>query len=1026
MVMKMRAMLILLLAPVLLTGVIYSQVNSAKAQSPGTTLEVAQSTLENQEQGATQKSAEETPSAAVETIHQSVDSSKTSAGESGKGNVEELEKQVIIGYGSVKKEDLTGAVTTIEKSEINRSAAFGIEGALQGKGAGITVTHNSGSPGSQSMVRIRGFGTVNTSDPLYVVDGVPIHGDISFLNPNDIEAVSILKDASSAAIYGTRGLNGVILITTKKAKEKVADDSSVGIQYNSFFGVSNPWKAPDLCNAQEWKTLKMEALLNAYHSKAVPDSKDSAGYGTVAAISGTGTNWWDEITRKNAITQRHDVSIMNANDRMQFYLSGSYSKEDGIVLGSDAKKMALHAQGENKTTDWLTLGFNTTLSNNVIHPIYEGDEDLSVLSNMYNVTPASPVRAGVTDTLAPDRFNNRLNPVGRIEHVLIEQERNRILTDLHAKFAIAEMFTYVSTVGLDLNFLDSSRFEPKYFISSQVGNNNSSAIVKKTSNKSTAWTTENDLTFDKTFSDVHNVKVLAGVSAEDNNMDFVEAENRNTPSNDSAMRYLHATLSTTDKRIDGYASGNSLLSFLGRLSYEYASKYLLTLSLRRDGSSRFGPDSKWGNFPAVAAAWKISEEKFLESLDFIQLLKIRLGYGVLGNQDFGNYNYMTTAAPGQNYPIGSGGVIAPGATYLSAGNSALKWEEQASSNVGLDLSALQGKIEFSGDFFQKTTKGMLLQSPIPAHVGLQNLPWTNGGEIKNTGFDASAIYSEKIAGINGRLSVNFSHYKNEVVKLSDQPGQDEAILSGSFRGRYISKTAVGHPVGEFYGYKTNGLFQTQAECDAAKAFQPDAKPGDVRYVDANGDGKWDQDYIGSPHPLFTYGAGLNVGHEGNYGGLDCGFFFQGSYGNKIFNAVRTFTNTSTAYFNEDRAMLNRWTAPGSTNDASLPRMNALDANNTDQLSDVYVEDGSYLRLKDIQLGYTLPKNSFGIHNQIRIYVGAQNLLTLTGYSGLDPEIGLNTYRNDPNTNRKDPLYIGIDLGTYPQARTLYSGINVSF
>jgi TonB-linked SusC/RagA family outer membrane protein len=1024
MVMKMRKVFMILFTPALFTGVIYSQEISPGDSSLGTEQEVTPSASETQEPESLEPEslAPETQEPAVEANAPEIDSAKAEIKDKGtgeeSGEVVELEKQVIIGYGSVKKKDLTGAVATIEKSEINKSAVLGIERALQGKAAGITVTQNSGSPGAKSMVRIRGFGTVNASEPLYIVDGVPIrNGDISFLNPNDIESISILKDASSAAIYGTRGLNGVILITMKKAKEKALSDSSVGISCNTFFGSSQPWKSPNLCNAEEWKTLKLEAIKN--HDKG-----DTTGYGAVSAVSGPGTDWWKEITRESAITQRHDASIMNATDNMQFFLSGSYATEEGIIKGTDAGKATIHAQGENKPTEWLTMGFNTVYNNNVIHPIVEGDEDLSVLSNMYNVTPASPVRAGAADTLAPDRFNNRLNPVGRIEHVLEELTLNRLLTTLNAKLYIANTLTFASSFGFDLDFVDTAHFEPKYFISSQVGNNNPSAIVRRVSETGKSFYSENNLTFDKTFADNHTLKVLAGVSTEDNNTEFVMAENKSLPSNDSALRYLHATMSTTDKRVDGYEYGNSLLSFLGRASYEFASKYLLTLSLRRDGSSRFGPDNRWGNFPSAALAWKLNEEKFMESLTFIQLLKLRAGYGVLGNQAFDDYKYMTNASPGQDYYIG--GKIIPGVAFLGMGNSGLKWEEQKASNIGLDLAALQSKLEFSGDYFNKTTSGMLLQSPISAIAGLQQIPWTNGGEIKNTGFDASASYTEKIGGFSGKLSANFSHYKNEVMKLSENAGEDEAILSGSFRGRYISRTAVGHSVGEFYGYKTNGLFQTQAECDAASSYQPGAKPGDVRYMDDDHDGKWDQDYIGSPHPLFTYGGGLSGAHEGGYGSFDFNLFLQGSYGNKIFNAVRTFTNTSTAYFNEDKRMLDRWTGPGSTNDASLPRMNASDVMNTDQISDVYVEDGSYMRLKDFQIGYTLPKNFFNIRKQLRIYAGVQNLLTLTGYSGLDPEVGLNTYKNDPNTNRRDPLDIGIDRGTYPQSRTIYSGLNISF
>jgi TonB-linked SusC/RagA family outer membrane protein len=1007
MIFKVCKICAMLFSMALFTGVIYGQEESTENQSTGTEQEVTQSTTENP------AAAVDTPTTAVKPAPQA----KPQASESGSGQapIEELEKQVVIGYGSVKKNDLTGAVASIEKGDMNKSTGFGIESALQGKAAGVTVTSNSGAPGSASMVRIRGFGTVNASEPLYVIDGVSMRGgDISFINPNDIEAISILKDASSAAIYGTRGLNGVILITTKKAEAKTVEDKSVGIQYNGFFGVGSPWKVPNMCNATEWAGLRADAIINS--------KGDTAGYGTVKAVTGEGTNWWKEITREYAQTQRHDVSFMKASEKVNFYLSGSYSTQDGLIRESDAKKMALHANGESIMSDWLKIGFNTTVANNVAHPIRETDQDMAVIPNMYNVTPASPVRAGSKDTLAPDRFNNRLNPVSLIENIFTEEERTRILADVHANIKITDMFTYISTFGLDLNNLDTNFIQKKFWLSNQAGNNDPDGTVRRTSERNSSWSFENNLTFDKTFGDVHNVKVLVGVSAEDNQMEFLRARSTQMPSNDPSLRYLRSCLSTSPQ-VDGFKSSHSLLSFLGRLSYDYSSKYFVTLSFRRDGSSRFGPENKWGNFPSAALAWKISEESFMDALTFLQLFKIRAGYGVLGNQDFGDFNYVTTSSPSQNYVLNR--QVVPGAAFLSAGNPSLKWEEQSSFNVGLDLSVIEGKIEFSGDYFQKSTKGMLLQTPTPANAGLQNMPWTNGGEIKNTGVDLSLGWSEKVGGFKSRLSGNFSTYKNEVIALSADPGKDDNIRSAEIRGRYLGRTAVGHAVGEFYGYKTNGLFQTDAEV-AAQTLQPNAKPGDVKYVDDNNDGQWDQDYIGSPHPLFTYGFGVDLGHEGDYGAVDFRLFLQGSYGNKIYNAVRLFTNTSDVYFNQDKRMLNHWNGAYSTNDASLPRLNSLDQNNTDRLSDIYVEDGSYLRAKDLQIGYTLPKDLFGVHNRLRLYVGSQNLLTFTGYTGLDPEIGQNSTRNDPATGRMDPLDIGVDRGTYPQARTFFGGINISF
>jgi TonB-linked SusC/RagA family outer membrane protein len=1002
MILKVCKMCVMLCAMALFTGAVVGQEDLSGAQDG--TEQVSPPADETQ---AAPPAAEETSAQPAAT-----DSVKAPV-EDAKGTIEELEKQVVIGYGSAKKDDLTGAVTTIEKSDLNRSSGFSIESALQGKASGVMVTQNSGAPGSQSMVRIRGFGTVNNSSPLYVIDGVSIRGgDISFLNPNDIESMSVLKDASSAAIYGTRGLNGVILITTKKAKDVMGDEKVIGLAYNGYYGISSPWKAPDLCNAEEWKQLKVEALRN---------SADTTGLGTAMAINGAqSTDWWKEVTRENAPTQRHDVSFMSSTDRIKFYMSGSYSGQEGLIKTSSASKMALHMNCENAATDWLKVGFNTTINNNKSHPIIETDENGSVLTNVYNATPPSPVRAGPKDTLSPDQFNNRLNSVGVYEYNLTDNNQNRILADVHATVNIAELITYNSSVSVDLSYLDNAFFQPKFFISNQAGNNASQSTVRRTMTKDMSWLIENTATLNKDIGDLNNIKFMVGVTAENNDRDSVRATGYNTPGNDETQRYLSSTLSTAPS-VSGSLTSNSMLSFLGRLSYDFASRYLLTLSFRRDGSSRFGPDNRWGNFPSAALAWKISEEKFMENVTFIQLLKLRGGYGVLGNQEFGDFSYLTSTTPGQNYVTGKSQGVVPGATFLSVGNPKLKWEEQSSLNVGLDLALLDGAIDFSGDWFKKNTKDMLLQSPLAAIYGLQNLPWTNGGEIQNTGIDLAAGANHKFGDLGTRLSANFSTYKNEVIALSKSNGKDESIRSGAFRSRTIGKTAVGHPVGEFFGYKTNGLFQTQDEVDKfvdknGNKVQPNAKPGDVRYMDADGDGKWDQDYIGSPHPDFVYGGGIDLNHAGNYGALDFRVFIQGSQGNDIFNATRTFTNTSTSYFNQERRMLDHWTTTNPTADASQPRMRADDADNTDKISDIYVEDGSYMRIKEAQIGYSLPKTLLS-NRTIRIYVGARNLFTFTKYTGLDPEIGIGSYQT--------PLDIGIDRGAYPQARMLYAGIDVS-
>jgi TonB-linked SusC/RagA family outer membrane protein len=918
------------------------------------------------------------------------------------------EARADIGYAAIPQTDLTGAVSVINGDEISNSPGFSIESALQGRAAGVAVTQNSGQPNSGFMFQIRGLGSFNYSDPLYVVDGIPMR-DITYLNPNDVERISILKDASAAAMYGMRGMGGVVLITTKEAKDVVPQGGFFNIQYKGYYGNASPWKAPDLCNAEEWKQLKIESIKN--------NGGDTTGLGQVQAIDGSkSTDWWKAVTRNDAAVQRHCVSIAAANNLLQLYLSGMYSGQEGIIIKSDARKFSFHANGQINFFDRAKVGINVTANSIQTHPIAEGD----VITNVFNATPASPVRAGVKDTLAPDRFNNRLNPVGIIENNFIDTKQKKLIYSLYAETKIANMITIATDFGFDCANLDYSLFIPKFFISSQSGNNAGSSTVKRLNQTDISVVFANSIAFNKTFGESHTVSLYAGITTQDDSTEYFSASNTNTPGNTPSVRYLQATTSTSPQ-VEGSATANSLFSFWGRFNYDYASRYFIALSIRRDGSSRFGPDNKWGNFPSASIAWKISEERFMKGLSFISLLKFRGGYGIVGNQDLGDRTYLAYAIPGQNYVLGTPQQLVPSTIFIHNGNPDLTWEEQKSTNIGLDLSLFKGKIEFSGDWYTKTTSDALMLSPISALYGYGETAWTNGGEIQNTGFDFSAGYRENIGKLSSRLWGIISTYKNKVIKLGNNSGDDAYLSSGTFGGRLVTRTAVDHPAGLFYGYKTNGLFQSQTEIDAfvdkkGNKIQPNAKPGDVRYVDANGDGQWDQDYIGNPHPKFTYGFGWDLSHEGRYGGFDLRLFLQGSYGNEIFNATRTFTNTSTSYFNQERRMLNHWTATNPTNDASLPRMNSKDADNSDKISDIYVEDGSYMRVKEVQIGYALPKKWL-LNRTVRLYVGAQNLFTFTKYTGLDPEIGIG--------NDQTPLDIGIDMGAYPQALLLFSGINVS-
>ncbi len=919
----------------------------------------------------------------------------------------ELEKDVVVGYGTMKKEDLTGSVVSIKSDELARDAVFSIRKALQGRAAGVNITQNSGAPGKAMTVRIRGVGTINNSDPLYVVDGAPASG-IDFLNPNDIESITILKDASATAIYGSRGANGVVMVTTKMAKAGVSR-----VTYDMYIGTQQPWKKPSLCNAEQWAILNNEAMraanLPVYSELENP------------LILGEGTNWFDEVTRQNAFIQQQTVSITRGTDKLKYYISAGYFDQEGIVKGSELRKVTLRFNAENKITPWISLGNNIGIARFITDYANEADEWNGVLVNALAIDPVTKPRDD-KGNLVPSIFNNMRNPVGIIENTNMTTKKTAFSGTFYSNIDIFNVLKFKSTFGLDIAFNDSAFFLPRYYISSS--DNQANAVVTRKNTTDNTWVLENTISYQRTFNDDHSFKLLVGATAQDRGWDSAFAQNQTTPSNDSAMRVLDATIGL-NPTVKGLMGGNGLLSALGRLEYDYSNKYLLTLTFRTDGSSRFAPDNRWGSFPSVAGAWKISQEPFMENVTFIEGLKLRLGWGKTGNQEIPDYLFMTTTTGNQNYPFGN--TINPGTTFLSSGNPQIHWEEQTATNAGLDMTLLGGKIEFLGDVFIKKTGGMLVQPTIPYMVGLRTSPMVNGGSVENKGLELVLNYRESRDNFVSNVGFNFSTYSNKVLSLGDNGAP---IADADFKNAgMVTRTEVGHPIGCFYGYKTNGLFQSWDEINSftyidkkdgkTKLVQDKAAPGDVRYRDDDHDGVWDKDYIGSPHPDFIVGLSVDAAYKG----FDANVSFQGVYGNQIFNGARWYTENGTAYFNLDTRMLDRWTGAGSTNDVNLPRMNNKDANNI-MISDRYIEDGSYVRLKTLQLGYTLDESlSSKLRiKKCRVYVGAENLFTLTRYSGLEPEVGMGVLKNG---TRNTSLTIGVDRTTYPQARTFLVGLNLT-
>ena len=936
-------------------------------------------------------------------------------------DVVDLDKMVVVGYGTVKKSQMTSAVTTVDTKELTRTPSFSVEKALQGKAAGVYVSQNSGAPGKDMTVRIRGVGTINKSGPLYVVDGVP-SSSIGNLNPQDIESMSILKDAASAAIYGSRGANGVVLVTTKKGK-----DGSAVINYEGRFGFQNPWKTPDLCTASEWAELRNEALQNGEGWSLFPyyvpdaDGNDSLAYGEPSEL-GTGTNWFDAILNKNAFLQSHAASVTGGGAKSTYYISGNYSSQEGIIKSSSNRKIGARVNTDNKLYSWLTFGNHFGVSNNRMSRTNESDEWSSAVATALSLPPIFELRDSEGHLVGGDYNTNASqtrNPVAAVENACDTTDETRMQGDLYATVNFFDAVKLNSSFGLDLVNSNRHIFKPKYYVADwdQQG----SSIEERRADKDVNWVFENILTFDKELAEVHSLKVMAGFTMQEARNNNLIALGSATPYPSSdALRELD--LVTDGMSVSGNTATSRLLSYLGRINYDLLERYNLTASIRADGSSRFAESERWGIYPSVSASWAVSRESFMDGLkpafsDF----KIRGGWGRLGNQDaVAEFPYVTQAAVKQRYVLG--GTVVPGSAYKSEADTNISWEKQTSVNVGVDLGVIDNRITGTFDFFSKQTTDMLLERPLPSHVGYVDLPGSNEGEVKNVGFEATLGFKDQIGQVDFDFGANISRYRNEVTKLGEN--DDPLPDAGSWNKGEITRTEVGQPIGMFYGYKTAGLFQTAEEVTEYGA-QPDAVPGDVRFQDLNGDGvidDGDRTFIGSPHPKLVYGCNVNAAWKF----IDLGIFLQGSYGNMIFNATRWSTDNSSGTFSLDKRMKDRWHGEGTTNDAWTPRMTSADANDNERISDRYVEDGSYLRIKSLVIGVAVPQTvaeRISANAKLRLYFSVDNLATFTKYSGLDPEIAAGEEGNYQVVNNS--LNFGIDRGTYPQSRAVSFGVNLT-
>ncbi|WP_164851302.1 TonB-dependent receptor [Larkinella soli] len=890
-----------------------------------------------------------------------------------KPDIKSLQEIVVVGYGTVKKADLTGAVSTISSKDFQNTITTNVGQALQGRSTGVQVTQNTGRPGDNPIVRVRGVGTTGNSNPLYVIDGVITDGGIANMNPDDIETMTVLKDAASSAIYGARAANGVVLITTKRGK---AGQSR--ISFNMYYGTQKAWRLPRMANATEFATLQNEARTNAGLTPY---------WGRIDTL-GVGNDKVAEIFRTAPIQDYH-LTLSGGSEKSQYSVSLGYFDQVGIGIGVKYKRYSLNVTSDHQVAKKLRFGNSLSLT--------RGAET----SGVWNETFVNAIRFSPTiPKYMPDgnygygsRPGEQVGYLSSLANAYLFQNdltRYRVLGNLYGEYQFTPNLKLRATLGVDFLLDNGISFVPTYAFG---GRTNSVNTLDRTNVISTTWLNENLLSYDKTFGS-HSLSALVGLTQQANRYDNFTAHRESFPNND--IRVLDA--GALNDRARGSASEWSIRSFISRVNYNYQEKYLLSANLRVDGSSRFGAGNRYGVFPSFAAAWRVSGEKFMENLKAVSDLKVRASWGQLGNQEIGLYSFTTGLNLSQNYVIGSGQGIAPGAAPTALGNPNIKWETTTMQDIGIDLSLFNNRVSLTTDYFVKNTNEMLVQVPIPGTTGVSTAPFQNVGAVRNSGFELALTYRQSAGDFRYDVSANLTTIKNRVTSLAGLP-----IISGVF------KTAEGQPIQSIFGYVQEGVFQTQEEI-TSHATQLNAKPGDIKWKDVNKDGvinDLDRDYIGNTIPRISYGFTGNA----SYKGFDFSLFIQGIQGREVYldgtggrRLMDNFDNTTAEY-------LSRWTGPGTSN--RVPRLVWGDPSNNRRVSSFWVRDAGYMRIKNVQLGYTLPKGTLGV-GRIRVYASCQNLLTITPYPWFDPEVGAGIDNNFTT------------LMTYPQPRTILGGLNIDF
>lgn len=924
-----------------------------------------------------------------------------------------VDEVVVVGYGVQKKSLVTGAISSVKGSALETTGIMRADDALAGKTAGVQVVSNSGQPGSDVQIYIRGIGTNGTATPIYIVDGMAVSG-IEYLNPGDIESIEVLKDAAASAIYGARGGNGVVLITTRRSK-----DGQWSVNYDFSYGIQNIARKIDVLNAREYAIIQNEAAANSGATLLFTDEQ-------IASFR-QGTDWQEAILNRNAGVQRHNVRVSAGTARSSFNGSASYLNQDGILAEgkSNFKRYTINLAAEHKLlrNDALTVGENVVVSHVKKQSVTQNSSTAGPLVGALNMDPLTPVYDPYqTDELyggfGVSKYVSQevVNPVARIYYSNGRTLYTTMKGSVFAELKFLNDFRLRGSAGADITWTDGFGYSPMYKLDSTTGNTSANG-ASQSYDQNRRFSYEGYLTWGHVYDGRHDVSAMIGASLLQRSSLSLSASRNDLKIDDEDHAYISMATNSSASASGGPGNPSAIVSFFGRVNYAYDNRYMLTATVRRDGSSRFGPNNRFGTFPSVSVGWNVANESFLRDVRWLDALKFRASWGQNGNENIGDFAYLATISTyGLGYSFGSqnaNGSLAVGAAPVKVVNPDLKWETSEQTDIGLDVR-LFGCLGLTFDYYVKKTKDLLVTTPVPLMLG-NSFPTANAGNVKNSGVEFAVDFQRQFGKWNIAVNGNISYNKNRVTYVGTDTGYVTGSTVQGITGA-VTRMEAGHAMSYFWGYKTLGIFQNQAEIDAwvnskGVQIQPDARPGDFRYQDTDDNGTIDDNDrvdLGNPFPKVTFGLNVNVSAYG----FDLGITSAGQAGNKIFSVLRRPDLTMSNY---GAWVLDRWHGEGTSN--SIPRVAHNDTNlNWTRPSDFYLRDGDFWRIRNITLGYTVNIPEKYYLRKVRVFASVDNAFTFTKYDGYDPEVG----------NGGSILGSGIDRGVYPRPRTVSVGLNLTF